>query len=36
MKIIKKALKTIKSDRLLLAGCIGILILLFIDRKSVV
>ena len=30
MKIIKKALKTSKSDRLLLAGCIGILILLFI------
>lgn len=30
MKIIKKALKTIKSDKLLLAGCIGILILLFI------
>lgn len=30
MKIIKKALKTIKSDKLLLAGCIGIVILLFI------
>ena len=30
MKLIKKILRTIKNDRLLLAGCIGICILLFI------
>lgn len=30
MKTLKKLLKTIRGDRLLLAGCIGILILLFI------